>query len=157
MRAGLSCASRAPVTASIVPGAMSWPCSISSTVSSTTVAAVCTSPSAPSRGRTLPRGGRPHSRGPRSVRSPRSSDPASSAATVLSRVSCLRAKLLAHRLAHPLAVRPAPDLGHQRRHHLAHLLLLGGAALLDRRGDQVAELLIGELLGKVGLDQLGLA
>ena len=38
-------------------------------------------------------------------------------------------QLLAHRGADPLAVGPAADLRHQRRHHLAHLLLLGGAGL----------------------------
>ena len=44
-----------PVTASIVPGAISWPCSIRSTSSPTTVSAVRTSPSSPSSVSTLPR------------------------------------------------------------------------------------------------------
>src|SRR6188474_2964886 len=142
MPAGLSWASRAPVTASIVPGATSWPCSIRSTSSSTTVAAVCTSSEEPSRVSTLPRRWNSQSRWPRSSRRTASSEPASSAATELSRVSCLRAKFVPHRCAHTLAVGPTADLRHQRRHHLAHLLLLGGAALDDRLLHQRDELVV---------------
>ena len=106
--------------------------------------------------RTLPRRWKSQSRWPRSARSTASSEPASSAATVLSRVSCLRAKPLTHRRADPLAVGAPAELRHQRRHHLAHLLLLAGAGLGDRGVDQLAQLLVGELLGQVGLDQLRL-
>src|SRR6476646_6167505 len=154
--AGLSCASRAPVTASIVPGATSCPCSIRSTSSSTTVAAVCTSPASPSRVRTLPRRWKSHSSRPRSARRTASSEPASSAATLLSRVSCLRAKMLTHRCADPLAVGAAADLRHQRRHHLAHLPLFAGAGLAHRRVDQLGQLLVGELRRQVARDQLRL-
>src|SRR4051794_10567822 len=146
----------------MVPGATSIPCSISSTISSTTVAAVATSPGSPSSVRTLPRRWSSASSRPRKALRTPSSEPASSAATLLSRVSCLRAKssptpstqLLPHRGANPLAVRPAADLRHQRRHHLAHLALLGSAGLLDRALNQLRQLLVGELLRQVALDQL---
>src|SRR5262245_56074234 len=154
--AGLSCLSSAPVTASIVPGAISWPCSIRSTSSPTTVSAVRTSPASPSRVRTLPRRKRSTSRCPSSVFRTASSEPASSAATVFSIVSCLRAKCLAHRLAHPLAVRASADLRHQHLHDTAHVVRLAGARLLDGSGDQLRELLVGELLWQVSLDQPGL-
>src|SRR4051812_12460854 len=154
--AGLSCWSSAPVTASIVPGAISWPCSIRSTSSPTTVSAVRTSPASPSRVRTLPRRKRSTSRCPSRVFSTASSEPASSAATVLSIVSCLRAKLLAHRLADPLAVGAAADLRHQHLHDAPHVLRLTGPGLLDGSGDQLRELLFGELGGEVSLDQLRL-
>src|SRR3954453_3522870 len=154
--AGLSCASSAPVTASIVPGAISWPCSIRSTSSSTTVAAVCTSPASPSSVSTFPRRWKSQSRWPRSALSTASSEPASSAATVFSSVSCLRAKLLPHRAAHPLAVGATADLGHQRGHHPAHLALLADSRLLDRGGDQLVQLRVRELRGQVGGDQLRL-
>src|SRR5215207_6465672 len=155
--AGLSCLSSAPVTASIVPGAISCPCSIRSTSSPTTVSAVCTSLASPSRVRTFPRRKRSTSRWPSRVRRTASSEPASSAATVLSIVSCLRVKLLAHRLADPLAVRPPADLGHQDLHHAPHVLRLVSPGLLDRPRDQIRELLVGELLREIRLDQLGSA
>ena len=63
---------------------------------------------------------------------------------------------LTHRRADPLAVGAAAELRHQRRHHLAHLPLLAGAGLGDRRVDQLRQLLVGELLGQVALDQLRL-
>src|SRR4051794_12327551 len=135
----------------MVPGATSIPCSISSTISSTTVAAVATSSGSPSSVSTFPRRcSSASSRPRRALRTP-SSEPASSAATVLSRVSCLRAKwppapstqLLPHRGAYPLAVGPAADLRHQRRHHLAHLPLLGRTGLLDRALHQLLQLLLG--------------
>src|SRR5215203_4511939 len=152
--AGLSSASSAPVTTSC-------PCSINSTISSTTTAAAATSPGSPSRVSTLPRRCTSASSLPRRARSTVSSEPASSAATVLSRVSCRRAtdlstQLLPHRGADPLAVGATADLRHQRRHHLPHLLLLGRSGLRDRRGDQVRQLLVGELLRQVALDQLRL-
>ena len=103
-------------------------------------------PRSPSSVSTLPRRWKSQSRWPRSSRSTASSEPASSAATALSRVSCLRAKPLTHRRADPLAVGAPADLGHQRRHHLAHLLLLAGTGLGDRGVDQLGQLLVGELL-----------
>src|SRR3954447_7299539 len=158
--AGLSSASSAPVTASIVPGATSCPCSISSTISSTTTAAAATSSGSPSSVSTLPRRCRSASSFPRRARSTLSSEPASSAATLLSRVSCRRAQSttqpVSYRGADPLAVGAPTQLRHQRRHHLAHLPLLAGAGLGDRRLDELAQLLVGELLRQVGLDQLRL-
>src|SRR5262245_12717024 len=154
--AGLSCLSRAPVTASIVPGAISWPCSISSTSSLTTVSAVLTSLASPSRVRTFPRRKRSTSRWPSSARRTASSDPASSAATVLSIVSCLRAKLFAHRLADPLAVGSSADLRHQHLHHAPHVLYLARACLLDRARNELGELIVRELRGEIALDQLRL-
>src|SRR4051812_46167171 len=151
--AGLSCWSSAPVTASIVPGAISWPCSIRSTSSPTTVSAVRTSPASPSRVRTLPRRNRSTSRWPSRLFSTASSEPASSAATVLSIVSCLRAKLLAHRLADALAVRSPANLRHQHLHDTPHVLRFAGAGLLNGARDELRELLVGELLRQVSLDQ----
>src|SRR5262249_36127522 len=154
--AGLSCLSRAPVTASIVPGAISWPCSIRSTSSPTTVSAVRTSPASPSRVSTFPRTKRSPSRWPSSVRRTASSERASSAATVLSIVSCLRAKFVAHRLADALAVGAAADLRHQHLHHPTHVLRLVRACLLHRAGDELRQLFVGELLRQIALDQFRL-
>src|SRR5262245_17783548 len=154
--AGLSCLSSAPVTASIVPGAISWPCSIRSTSSPTTVSAVRTSPASPSSVRTLPRRKRSTSRWPSSVLRTASSEPASSAATVLSMVSCLRAKLLAHRLADALAVGAAADLRHQHLHDAPHVLRLARPGLLDRPSDKLGQLLVRQLLRQIALDQLRL-
>src|SRR6185437_7898962 len=113
----------------------------------------------PSRVRTLPRRWISTGRRSRRPRRTESSEPASSAATSLSRVSWRRAKLaqpLANRGTHALAVGAAGDLRHHRRHHLAHLLAFGRAGLLDRRGHQPVELLVGELGRQIALDQLRL-
>src|SRR5919109_886873 len=149
---GLCSASSAPVTASTVPGAISWPRSISSTSSSTIDSAVLTSPASPSSVSTLPRRYSSHPRWPSSVLSTASWDPASSAATELSSVSCLRAKALAHRLADPLAVGASLDSGHHDGHHLAHLLGAFRPRLLDRGPHELGELVLGELFGQVGVD-----
>src|SRR3954451_2819078 len=103
----------------------------------------------------LPRRKRSTSRCPSRLFRTASSEPASSAATVLSMVSCLRAKLLAHRLADPLAVGSPADLRHQHLHDAPHVLRLAGVGLLDRAGDQFRELLLRELFGQISLDQLG--
>src|ERR1700761_1645750 len=157
---GLSSASSAPATASTVPGTTSWPCSISSTISSTRLAASCRSPGSPSRVSTLPRRWTSTGRRALSPRRTESSEPASSAATSLSRVSWRRAnsatQLLAHGGADPLAVGAPGDLRHHRRHHLAHLLPFRRPGLGDRLGDQPLELLVAQLRGQVILDQLRL-
>src|SRR5262249_25277891 len=153
---GLSRASSAPVTASIVPGAISCPCSIRSTSSPTTVSADRTSPGSPSRVSTLPRRYSSQPRCPSSARSTASSEPASSVATVLSSVNCLRAKPRAHRLADPLAVRAPMHLGHHGRHHLSHLLRALRPALLDRGPSALLELVVAELPRQVGLDHIAL-
>src|SRR5439155_424550 len=76
-----------------------------------------------------------------------SSEPASSAATVLSSVSCLRAKLLlqsgADGLADPLAVGAPVHLRHREAHHLARVLGARGAGLLDRLVHELRELVVG--------------
>src|ERR1700761_2932730 len=157
---GLSSASSAPATASTVPGTTSWPCSISSTISSTRLAASCRSPGSPSRVSTLPRRWTSTGRRSLSPRRTESSEPASSAATSLSRVSWRRAnsatQLLTHGGADPLAVGAPGDLRHHRRHHLAHLLPFRRPGLGDRLGDQPLELLVAQLRGQVILDQLRL-
>src|SRR5215212_7883684 len=159
--AGRRLASIAPATVSMVAGARSCPRSTSSTSSSTTASASLTSPSSPSSVRTFPRRWIPHWSRPSSSRRTASSDPASSAAIVLSSVSCLRAKRYlresrADRFAHPLAVRATVDLCHRHPHDLAHVAEARGAGLLDRRVDQARELLVGELRRQVALDQLRL-
>ena len=80
---GDSCRSSAPVIASIVPGAISWPSRIRSDSSFTTVSAVATSLSPPSSVSTFPRRKRSQSRCPSSVFMITSPGPASSVATSL--------------------------------------------------------------------------
>ena len=72
---------------------------------------------------------------------------------------CVRTRRehLLHGRADALAVGAALDLRHHQRHDLAHLLRRGGAGLGDDVADDRAQLLVGELLGQVGLDHLGLA
>src|SRR5215218_4096846 len=170
MSAGRWRASIAPETVPSVAGATSWPRSIRPTSSSTTAAASRTSPSEPSSVRTLPR--RWTSQCTRSSSSLRteSSDPASSAATVLSRVSCLRAKgpgrllsasrralaqALANRSANTLAVGAPIDLRHDGAHDLPHVL--GLRSRLGNRGvDQLSQLLVAEFGGEVVPDHLRL-
>ena len=78
------------MTASIVPGAISWPWAISSESSRTTAAAASTASGSPSSVSTLPRRNTSQSRWPSSVRSTASLLPASSAATAFSSSICLR-------------------------------------------------------------------
>src|SRR5436190_1430842 len=151
----------APETVSSVDGARSWPRSIRPTSSSTTAAASRTSPSSPSSVRTFPRRWTSHPILPSSSRRTASSEPASSAATVLSSVSCLRAKLLlqsgADRVADPPAVGAPVHLRHREAHHLARVLGARCAGLLDRLVHELRELVVRELGRQIGLDQLGLA
>src|SRR5216684_2253386 len=90
MRAGDSCWSSALVTASIVPGAMSWPSAIRSDSSPTTALAASTASSPPSSVTMFPRRYRSQSRCASSARRTASLEPASSAATALSSSSCAR-------------------------------------------------------------------
>src|ERR671930_2758578 len=87
--------------------------------------------------------------------------PASSAATSFESSSCVLTRrlsqLLTHQRAHPLAVGATLDLGHHDRHDLAHLAGRGSAGLRDRVAHDRRELLLGELLRQVRLDELGLA
>src|SRR5919106_1363372 len=120
-----------------------------------------TSASSPSRVSTLPRRNRSQPRRPSSSRRTESSEPASSAAIVLSRVSWRRAKslpgeALADHRADPLAVRAAGDPRHRHAHHLAHVSGLGGSGRGDCGVDDPSELVIGHLLRQIALDLAGL-
>src|SRR5215208_3718846 len=160
MSAELWRAFSAPETVPSVDGATSWPRSIRPTSSSTTCAASRTSPSEPSSVRTFPRRWTSQCTRPSSSLRTESSAPASSAATALSRVSCLRAKGLAealpNRCADALAVSAPADLRHDDAHDLAHVLGLGHATLGNSRVHDRSELLVGELGRQVVADQLGL-
>src|SRR4051794_10590145 len=156
MAAGDSCWSSARVTASMVPGAISWPSAMRSDNSRTTVSPAFTASSLPSSVTTLPRRKTSQSRCSSSALRIESCAPASPAATSLASSICLRAKRFPHLGRDPLAVGAPAHLGHGQRHDLAHVLGLGRARLRDRVGDDRLELLVGELGRQVAGDQLGL-
>src|SRR5947209_3777355 len=187
MRLGLSWRSSAPVIASIVPGAIPCPWLTSSVSSRTTVSAVATSRSPPSSVSTLPRRKTSQSSPASSVFMIASPGPASSLATSFVTSSCVRIRCCSRRRmrrraggacaagipgactrnlsgqllldsgAHALAVRTSFYARHHERHHLAHLLRRGRAALRDHVADDRVQLLVGQLLGEVGGNQVGLA
>src|SRR5437588_1191463 len=157
MRVGDSWASSARVTASIVPGAISCPCSISSASSPITTPAVSTASCSPSSVRTLPRRNTSQSRCPSSARRTASPLPASSLATTLGSSSWLRTRRperLPHARRHSLAVGAAAGTGHHCLHHLPHLLGIAHAGLLDRLRHERSQLGVVELGRQIALDQL---
>src|SRR5215218_2453153 len=90
--------------------------------SATTVAPASTASSGPSSVRTFPRRKTSHGRCSSSVRSTRSSEPASSVATRSGSSSCLRTERFLHVLLHPAAVGAPLHLLHHRAHDAAHVL-----------------------------------
>src|SRR5947209_14026568 len=187
MRLGLSWRSSAPVIASIVPGAISWPWLTSSVSSRTTVSAVATPRSPPSSASTLPRRNTSQSSPASSVFMITSPGPASSLATSLVTSSCVRIRcrsrrrmrrraggacaagiagacarnlsgqLLLDQGADALAVGAALYARHHDRHHAPHLVRRRRARLGHRVADDRVQLVVGQLRGEVRGDQLRLA
>src|SRR6185436_9725403 len=111
-----------------------------------------TSASSPSSVMTLPRRNTSQSTWPSSARRTESPVPASSRAVASDSSICLRTQRLPDVRGHALAVRAPRDLAHRDLHHRAHVARRRGAGGRDRRGDDCAQLLVGELRGEVLLD-----
>ena len=146
------------MTAAIVPSPISWPCSTRSVSSRTTSAAAATASASPSSVTTLPRRTRLHSTWSSSWRRTLSAVPASAAAVSLesSIVRRISPQRLLDEGGHALAVGAPGDLGHRGLHHAAHVLGRARAGLGDGRGDDRAQLVVGQLGRQVGLDHDGL-
>ncbi len=147
--------------ASIVPGATSWPWRTRSVSSRTTVSPIATSSSPPSRVSTLPRRKTSQSRCSSSVRMIASPGPASSAATSLESSICLRA-------TRPSASPSPPRSRACRRRGPSPCGMTSAITLPISFGELAPDSatasptiacssVVGDLLGQVGADQLGLA
>src|SRR5579875_1328312 len=164
MAPGSSCASRACVTASIVPGTSSCPCLIRPLSSRTTFSAALTASGSPSSVSRLPR--RNTSQSMCSIRLLRilSPLPANSAAAVLSSSIWVRIRLLyevtrqggSHRFRRPLAVNQATGLIHHHLHHRTDVPGAGGAGPGNRLGDDLVELIVAQIGWQIARDHLGL-